>query len=79
MTKATEPAYEAEAITPSDTAVLANDSRGVYVGGAGNIKVTTVGGSTVTFSGVAAGSLLPIRVNRVYSTGTTATLILTIY
>lgn len=35
--------------------------------------VVTRGGSSVTFTGVAAGSILPVAVNRVLATGTTAT------
>jgi len=47
--------------------------RALYVGGAGDVKVVTVGGSTVIFSAVPAGTILPVAVVRVFSTGTTAT------
>lgn len=50
----------------------------LYIGGAGNISVTTIGGDTVLFSGVTAGSILPVQVRRINSTTggtTTATLI----
>lgn len=70
------PSDNADAITPSDGADLANSTRALYVGGSGNISVVMVGGQTVTFSNVQAGSVLPIRVKRVRSTNTTATLIL---
>jgi hypothetical protein len=68
------PAEHAFAISPSDTAEIAYVTRGLWVGGAGNVKVKTQGGETVTFVGVAAGTLLPIRVVQVFATGgTTAT------
>ncbi len=67
------PYHFGAAVTPNDSADLANFAAALFVGGAGAVKVDTVGGSTLTLTGVAAGSLLPIRVKRVYSTGTTAT------
>jgi hypothetical protein len=67
------PAESAEAVTPSDTTDLGVVSRALYVGGGGNVSVVMLGGQTITFSGVQAGALLPIRVARVRSTGTTAT------
>lgn len=71
-----QPAGHAEAVTPSDSGDLAYVSRGLYVGGAGNMAVIMVSGATVTFSNILAGTVLPIRVSRVKSTGTTATSIL---
>ncbi len=47
----------------------------LYVGGTGNVSVITIGGDTITFNGVPAGTTLPIQVRRLRSTGTTATLI----
>jgi hypothetical protein len=41
--------------------------------------VLMASGQTVTFVGVAAGSVLPIRVARVNSTNTTATNIVALY
>lgn len=73
------PATKAAAITGSDTVDLADVSRGIYVGGAGDIKVDMANGGTVTLSGALAGSILPIRVSRVYSTGTTATNLINLY
>lgn len=73
-----EPADGAFAVTPSDVTVLVG-ARALYVGGAGNLTVEMLNpesaAATVTFSGVPAGTLLPISVERVLSTGTTATLI----
>jgi hypothetical protein len=81
-------AYRAAAVTPSNTAdipsVSTQDGSGnngcvLYVGGAGNIKVTTAGGDTVTFTGVLAGSFIPVQVLRVWSTDTTATNIIALW
>ena len=47
--------------------------RGVYVGGAGNVSAKSVSGSDVVFTGVPAGSILPIRATRINTTNTTAT------
>ena len=74
------PAQSAAAVTPSDSADLTTTSRAIYVGGAGNLKVNmNETGSEITFVAVAAGSVLPIRVDRVYSTGTTATSIVALW
>ena len=70
------PGGGAFAITPHDINELAYVTRALWVGGAGNVKVTMENGDTVTFSGVAAGTMLPIRARLVFSTGTTATLMI---
>ena len=67
------PAHRLAAVTPNDSADLASASRALYIGGAGDVSVVTVGGDTVTLSGAQAGSIIPVRVSRVRSTGTTAT------
>ena len=69
---------DAAAVTPSDSADLSQFSV-IYVGSAGAVKVTTAQGSTVTFSGLAAGQTIPVRVRRVWATGTTATNLLAIF
>ena len=69
---------DAAAVTPSDTVDLPQFSV-IFVGGAGNVKVTTAQGSAVTFSGMNAGSVIPVRVRRVWSTGTTATLMTAVF
>ena len=74
----TTPATGGEAVTPSDAAELTWISRAIWVGGAGNLCVVTVDGDTLTFSGVPAGTLLPIRAKQVRATNTTATLILSL-
>lgn len=67
------------AVTPSDTAKLTRHTNYLFVGGAGNVAVEESDtGSATTFTGVAAGSILPIRVRAVLATGTTATNIVAI-
>lgn len=76
----TGPGGGAVAVTPSDTVDLAGGvSRGVYVGVTGNAKIRLPDDTEVTFTGLAAGVIHPIRCKRVWSTGTTATSILAIY
>jgi len=81
-------AYRAAAVTPSNSAdipsVSTQDGSGnngcvLYVGGAGNLRVTTVGGDDVVFAGVAAGSFIPVQVVKVWATNTTATNILALW
>lgn len=52
-----------------------NTGCNLFVGGAGAVKVLTLGQDTITFSGVPIGTTLPIQVVKVFATGTTATLI----
>ena len=66
------------AVTPNDATDLPFASRGLNVAQAGTVRVTTVGGSTATVS-IAAGIVLPIRVTRVWATGTTAAGIVAMY
>lgn len=69
---------DAAAVTPSDSADLPQFSV-IYVGVTGTVKVTTAQGTDVTFKGVAAGTVIPVRARRVWSTGTTATDMVAIY
>jgi hypothetical protein len=62
----------------SDTVNLPTPSV-IYVGSGGNVKVTTAQGDDVTFVGVLSGSVVPVQVIRVWSTGTSATNLLRIY
>ncbi len=76
----TQPADDAAAVTPSDVATLPiKPARALHIGGAGNVKVVTARGSTVTFVGLTAGQLLPVRVTQVFATDTTATSIVALY
>ena len=66
------PAQFADAVTPADSD-LETTARALYVGGAGDVVVYMVGSTTeITFAGVAAGTILPIRVDQVRA-ATTAT------
>ncbi len=74
------PAYSAAAVTPSDNTDLAYVTRGLYVGGAGNITVNMAeNGAAFLFTGVPVGTVLPIAVSRVKATGTTATALVAIW
>lgn len=63
----------------SDTVDLDTRCDALWIGTAGNVKVNTSLGDTATFVGVSAGSVLPIRCTRLWSTGTTAGSILGLY
>lgn len=77
---ATVSAHRASAITPSDVTIFQQPTRGIYIGGAGNITVDMAdGGSSVLFVGLMAGVVYPFQVTRVYATGTTATSIVGLF
>lgn len=70
----------AEPVTqPDDTAFLKYYSRYLWVGGAGNVSVTMMNGTSAILVGVGKGTMLKIRVARVNATGTTATAIVSLY
>lgn len=69
----------AAAVTPSDVTVFESSTRGLYVGGTGDLAVTMEGGAVVTFVSVLAGSILPLRCTKVMSTNTTATAIVALF
>jgi hypothetical protein len=74
----TFPSNEFVSVTPSDTAILTYNSkntktRAIFVGGAGNLAIKNSLGTAVTFTGVAAGSVLPIATSNIMATNTTAT------
>lgn len=73
------PASHAAAVAPSDTANLPTYSKRLWVGGAGAVKLVTVGGDTVTYAAVPAGTYLNVRAQQVFATGTTATSIVAEY
>lgn len=64
----------ATTITKSDT--VDQQYSAIYVGGAGNVAVIMESGDSVIFTAPPVGSILPIRVKRVLSTNTTATLLI---
>jgi hypothetical protein len=73
------PADHAAAVTPSDTVQLAYVTKRLWVGGAGNVTLITVGGETVEYAAVPAGTYLRVRAAQVNATGTTATNIVAEY
>lgn len=76
-----DPITLAVAITNTDTTTtLFDPTRGIFTGSGGNITMELDGSSTpVLFTGVAAGIVLPLRVVRVASTGTTPTDLVALY
>ena len=68
------PANSAFEVTPHDTQELTAVTKAVFIGGAGDLVVRLLEGtSDVTFRGLASGSVLDIRVTSIRATGTTAT------
>jgi hypothetical protein len=64
----------AAALTPHDT--NANEYDGIRNGAAaGDIKVRFENGVDHVFKAVPSGAIIPCKINRVYSTGTTATVV----
>lgn len=76
---ATRPGTRSFDITPADGADLPVGTRWIYVGGAGDVKVSLVDDPAahagITLKAVPAGSFLRVAARRVYLTGTTATLL----
>lgn len=72
----TAPPEHGAALVPDDGRDLGVIPRALYVGGAGDLVVAMADGTRLTFGSVPAGALLPVRVARVFATGTTATQIL---
>lgn len=67
------------AITPSDgTDIAGGVTDAVYVGGAGVVAAVFQDGSIANFTAV-AGATLPLKVRRINSTNTTATLLNALY
>ena len=78
MSKLIEPALNAASVTPADSTNLTSPTRALYIGSGGDLAVV-LNGTTVTFTNVASGSVLPIRPEIVNSTNTTATDILALW
>jgi hypothetical protein len=74
-----DPAVNFVAVTPHDSTNLAQEARALFVGGAGNVACINKAGTAVTFVGVTAGSILPVRTLRINSTNTTATYIVALF
>lgn len=70
------PCINAQAIVKSDTTTYNPPIRVLYVGGAGDVAVTTAQGDVVTFSALAAGAVIDwLAIAKVMSANTTATLL----
>ena len=74
---ATVSAHGAVAVTPSDATVIPI-TRALYIGTAGNLNVRTADQQTVLFTNVQIG-VLPLQVDQVLSTSTTAATIVALY
>ena len=69
--------YDAVAVTASDATVIPA-CRALYVGVTGNIAVRMASGNAATFANVPVG-VFPVQVDKVLSTGTTASSIVALY
>ena len=65
-------AESAASVDISSTDYTSQIGANLYVGTGGDVKVDMFKSGTVTFSNVQDGSYLPIKVTKVYKTGTTA-------
>lgn len=69
-----------KAVTKSDTEYLPAQTRGLWIGGVGDVAVQGVYDSLpVTLLAVAAGTFIPGRFARVWATNTSATNIIAFY
>jgi hypothetical protein len=79
-------AYRAASVTPSDTVNIPSVGGGagvnngcvLYVGVAGDLKVTTAGTDDITFKNVPVG-FFPVQVVKVFATGTAASEIIALW
>lgn len=69
------PAAGGFTITPHDSNAVPEVTRGVYVGTGGSLVVELAWGAILTFTNVPSGAMLPIRVRRVLTSGTAASLV----
>lgn len=67
------PGVGAFAITPSDSVDFTKVPRAIYVGGTGNIVFVNLDNTTVTFTAVPVGTIIPCVCRRINATLTTAT------
>jgi hypothetical protein len=84
--KSSAPSGDLVAVTKHDTTPVVasvngkkNATRGLYIGGAGNVTVITPKGQTVALNALAVGVVHPIVCTHVKSTGTTATDIVALF
>jgi len=69
------PAGHAEAVTTGDTSAnnFSREAEALYVGGTGDVALVLPSGTAITFVGVPAGTILPVRCIRVNTSNTDAT------
>jgi hypothetical protein len=70
-----DPAGNFAPITPHASTELSFKTRAVYVGGAGNVVAVSADGTEVTFTGVLAGTILPIRTVRIDDSSTATAMV----
>lgn len=68
----TSPFNFCDPVIPDDDNDLSYVSRSLFIGVSGDVRVTTVGGTIVTFRNHPSG-YMPGRIARVHQTGTSAT------
>ena len=74
-----DPARSFKPVTPHDTTgIVYGGCKGIWVGGAGNLVVVDRDGTTVTFTAVPVGTLMPIS-PKIIKAATTATLLIALY
>ena len=66
-------------VTPDDNTDLAITGAIIFVGGGGDLKVTTASGDTVIYKNLPDAYTLPVQVRRVFNSNTTATFIIAQY
>lgn len=79
----TSPAANCAAVTPSDNNPVpfwdGKNVRGLWVGVGGDVAITFRAGGAATLKNVPSGCLLALKVEKVRSTGTTASEIVALY
>lgn len=73
--------YDAYEVTPSNDDDLEIFSKAIYISitGSGSLTVTTVSGREVTFTGLQANTVIPIKAKKVHATGTDVDGIVALY
>jgi len=74
-----QPIRAAKAVTPSDSADLAEVTRAIWVGTVGNLNVDLADGGTIVLTAPTLGVIHWLRVKRVRATSTTAGAIVALY
>ncbi len=66
------PARDSFSVTPDDSADLPHVARALYIGVSGDVRMTTIGGTDITYKSVPVG-FFEHGATRIWVTGTTAT------